>query len=42
MPSLTGDLRVGPRLVVTIRPRKKSMTFKPTVVAIEDGRLIRW
>jgi hypothetical protein len=42
MTSLTGDLSVGGRLAVTIRPRKKSMTFKPTVVAVEDGRLIRW
>ena len=42
MPSLTGDLRVGGRLAVTIRPRKKSMTFRPTILAVEDGRLIRW
>src|SRR3954470_23034947 len=42
MPRLTGDLAVGERLTVTIRPTKRSMTFRPTVVALEPGRLIRW
>jgi hypothetical protein len=39
---LDGRLALGERLVVTIRPRDKSMTFKPTVVAFEPGRLVRW
>jgi hypothetical protein len=39
---LDGRLALGERLVVTIRPRDKSMTFKPTVVAVEPARLVRW
>jgi hypothetical protein len=42
MTRLTGRLAVGERLVVTIRPSTKSMTFKPTILALEPGRLIRW
>ena len=39
---LDGRLALGERLVVTIRPRDKSMTFRPTVVAVESARLVRW
>lgn len=39
---LDGRLDVGERLVATIRPRDKSMTFKPTVVAVKPARLVRW
>ncbi|MCW2765979.1 MAG: Polyketide cyclase/dehydrase [Nocardioides sp.] len=42
MPRLDGVLETGTRLAVTIRPGKRSMTFKPTVVALERGRLVRW
>jgi hypothetical protein len=42
MTELSGRLAVGQRLTVTIRPGRRSMTFRPTVLAIEDGRLIRW
>lgn len=42
IPRLDGELATGVRLAVTIRPGKRSMTFKPTVVALEPGRLIRW
>lgn len=42
MTALTGQLAVGERLAVTIRPGRRTMTFKPTVLAIEDGTLIRW
>ena len=39
---LDGRLALGERLVVTIRPRDKSMTFRPTIVAVEPARLVRW
>jgi hypothetical protein len=42
MTRLSGRLAVGERLVVTIRPGPRAMTFKPTVVALEPARLIRW
>src|SRR3712207_9365469 len=42
MTELSGRLAVGEQLSVTIRPGRRSMTFRPTVLAIEDGRLIRW
>ena len=42
MPRLERQLQSGHRLTVTIRPKKKTMTFKPTVVAFEPGRLVRW
>lgn len=39
---LSGRLAVGERLTVTIRPGRRSMTFRPTVLAVEDGSLVRW
>ena len=42
MTRLSGLLAAGERLTVTIRPGKRTMTFRPTVLAIEEGRLIRW
>src|SRR3954453_17933008 len=42
MTRLSGRLAVGERLVVTIHPGAKSMTFKPTVVAVEPTRRVRW
>lgn len=42
MTELSGEPAVGRRLRVTIRPGRRSMTFRPTVLAIEEGRLIRW
>ncbi len=42
MPQLSGRLAVGQRLTVTIRPGGRSMTFRPTVLAVEDGALVRW
>ena len=40
--TISGRLAVGERLAVTIRPARRTMTFRPTVLAIEDGTLIRW
>jgi hypothetical protein len=38
-----GQLRVGERLAVTIRPpERKASTFRPTVVAYEPNRELRW
>lgn len=42
MIGLSGRLAVGERLTVTIRPGRRTMTFRPTVLAVEDGTLIRW
>jgi hypothetical protein len=42
MTRLSGRFALGERLTVTIRPGKRSMTFRPTVLAVEDGTLIRW
>ena len=42
MTELSGQLAVGERLRVTIRPGRRTMTFRPTVLAVEDGTLIRW
>ena len=39
---LSGRLAVGERLTVTIRPGRRSMTFRPNVLAVEDGSLVRW
>lgn len=39
---LQGPLRVGERFTVTIRPGKRSMTFRPTVRALDERKLIRW
>ena len=42
MTELSGRLAVGERVAVTIRPGRRSMTFRPTVLALEDGTLLRW
>jgi hypothetical protein len=42
MPRLSGRLAPGERLTLTVRPGTRSMTFRPTVLAVEDGTLIRW
>ncbi len=42
MTRFSGRLALGERLVITIRPGARSMTFKPTVVGLEPGRLVRW
>ena len=42
MTRLGGRLAVGERLVITIRPGSRAMTFKPTVVDLEPARLVRW
>ena len=39
---LDGELRTGARLRVTITPAGRSMTFKPTVLAVEEDQLLRW
>jgi hypothetical protein len=40
---LDGDLREGARLEVEIAPPGgRAMTFRPTVVALEDGVELRW
>ena len=42
IPQLEGELRTGARLRVTLTPPGRSMTFKPTVLAVEEDRLLRW
>jgi hypothetical protein len=42
IPYLSGVLRVGQRLAVTIRAGSRSMTFRPIVEAVEDGAVLRW
>jgi hypothetical protein len=42
MPRLSGRLAPGERLTITVRPGTRTMTFRPTVLAVEDGTLIRW
>lgn len=42
MPRLDGELRTGERLHVTIQPGRRKMSFRPTVVAVEPGALLRW
>jgi hypothetical protein len=40
---LQGAARVGARLEVTVQPPgSREMTFKPTVLAVEPGRDLRW
>lgn len=39
---MSGRLAVGERVTVTIRPGERSMTFRPTVLAVEERSLIRW
>ena len=41
MTRLSGRLAVGERLTVTIRPGRRSMTFRSTVLAVEAGVLVR-
>jgi hypothetical protein len=42
MPRLSGRFALGERLTLTVRPGKRRMTFRPTVIAFEEGTLIRW
>jgi len=42
MPRLQGPLRVGERFAVTIRPGKRTMTFRPTLRAFDERKLICW
>jgi hypothetical protein len=42
MPRLSGRLAPGQRLTLTVRPGTRTMTFRPTVLAVENGGLIRW
>jgi hypothetical protein len=42
MPRLSGRFAAGERLTLTVHPGKRTMTFRPTVLAAEDGALIRW
>ena len=42
MPRLSGRLAPGERLTLTVRPGTRTMTFRPTVLAVEDGKLICW
>lgn len=39
---LEGDFQVGSRLIVTIRPGRRQMTFRPTVVSVESNRTVQW
>ena len=39
---LDGHFVQGSRLTVTIKPGNRPATFRPTVLAVEEGKLIRW
>ena len=39
---LSGRLAVGGRVTVTFHPGRRPMMFRPTVIAVDEGRLIRW
>ena len=39
---LDGELREGERLRLRVTPGKRSMTFTPTVLAVQEHRLLRW
>ncbi len=39
---LSGDLAVGSKVTVTIRPGTSTMTFRPTILTVEAGRSLRW
>jgi hypothetical protein len=38
----SGDLRPGSRLTLTMKPGKRTMTFRPTVLAHEPGQRLTW
>ena len=42
MARLEGPLEAGGSIVVSIRPGRRAMTFRPTIVALVPGHLIRW
>jgi hypothetical protein len=43
IPSISGELRVGARLEVEIRPEGgSSMRFRPTLLVADAGRELRW
>ena len=43
MLKIDGELRTGARLAVTIQPPgHRASTFRPTVLAVEPGRELRW
>ena len=43
IPRLSGELRAGAKLEVRIEPPGgRAMTFKPTVLAVEPERELRW
>jgi hypothetical protein len=42
IPRLSGRFAAGEGLTLTVRPGRRTMTFRPTVLAVEDGALIRW
>ncbi|MCW2685034.1 MAG: Polyketide cyclase/dehydrase [Blastococcus sp.] len=42
IPRLSGRLAPGERLTLTVRPGRRTMTFRPSVLAVEEGRLLRW
>jgi hypothetical protein len=42
MPRLSGRLAPGERLTLTVRSGKRTMTFRPTVLTVEHGTLLRW
>lgn len=37
-----GSITQGSQLTVTVRPGARKMTFRPTVLAVEELRLIEW
>ncbi|MCC6618319.1 MAG: SRPBCC domain-containing protein [Chloroflexi bacterium] len=42
MRAVDGEPSVGRQLTITITPGRRSMTFKPVVLAHERGQVIRW
>jgi hypothetical protein len=39
---VAGSLDAGSRLAIQMRPGKRSMTFRPTVLEVLPGRTLRW
>lgn len=39
---LDGHLAPGERIAITVRPRERTMTFRPTIDTVDPERRLRW